>query len=168
MSKSTLAETASASSIAAATKDDRVEILMTETIVATDKPDDIAAKRERLKASLARHGVDAAVATIEEGWVNGDRALIGTGLGNRSELTDEQKQRRDAESAAAANEALVTIARNIQANQQPAGGDPAALAAKDAELQAAQAAAAAKDQALAEKEAEIAKLQKDLEAAKKK
>lgn len=139
---------AGTASILAPADDKTVEILMTEMIVHSDKPDDIAKKRAGLVASLARHGVPADRMSIEEGWVNGERALIGTGPGKPFEMTEEMEERRRRENELAANQALVVIANRLvppatagvgitQADLDAAIG--AATAAKDVELDALRA-----------------------------
>lgn len=97
-----------------AADDKRVEIRMTEAIVPTDTPADIETKRARLVVSLQRHGVPAGTDTVTEDWVNGQRSLIGIGMGTPIEMTEEMEKRRKDENEAASQEALLKIAAAVQ------------------------------------------------------
>lgn len=95
----------------------RVEIKLTEQLVAGDTPPEIDKKRDRLKASLVRHGVPEADCTIEEGWLAGNRVLIGTGMGTPIEMTDEMEARRKKENEEASQQALVEILKQLSTGQ---------------------------------------------------
>lgn len=155
----------------------KVEIRLTEIITASDTRDDIEKKKAGLKASLQRHGVPDGEETIIDDYVSitsrfGDaeikteyRALIGTGIGNAIEMTEEQEKRRRQESEEAANKALVAIANHLQPQIAP-GANQVVLQEELDKLAAAKDAEAA--ELLAAKDAELAKANAELEKLKKK